>query len=48
MGGYARFVWPCYAFVFGILAWNLVAAARYQAEARKRALRALAMSGDER
>ena len=48
MGGYARFVWPCYAFVFGVLAWNLWAAARYQAEACKRALRMLAMSGDER
>jgi heme exporter protein CcmD len=46
MGGYARFVWPCYALVFGVLAWNLWAANRYQAVARKRALRALAMMGD--
>lgn len=43
MGGYARFVWPCFAFAFGVLAWNLWAAARYQADARKRAQRALAM-----
>lgn len=46
MGGYARFVWPCFVFAFGVLAWNLWAAARYQAEARKRALRALAMMGE--
>jgi len=46
MGGYARFVWPCFAFVFGVLAWNWWAAARYQAEARKRAQRALAMMGE--
>jgi heme exporter protein CcmD len=46
MGGYARFVWPCFAFVFGVLAWNLWAAARYQAAARKRALRAIAMLGE--
>ncbi|MGD0503904.1 MAG: heme exporter protein CcmD [Steroidobacteraceae bacterium] len=46
MGGYARFVWPCFALVFGVLAWNLWAANRYQAEARKRAQRALAMMGD--
>jgi heme exporter protein CcmD len=46
MGGYARFVWPCFAVVFSVLAWNLWAANRYYAEARKRAQRALAMMGD--
>ena len=46
MGGYARFVWPCFAFAFSVLAWNLWAAARYQADARKRAQRALAMMGE--
>jgi heme exporter protein CcmD len=47
MGGYARFVWPCFALAFGVLAWNLWAAARYEAEGRKRAMRALAMIGEE-
>ena len=46
MGGYARFVWPCFAFVSAVLAWNLWAAARHQREARKRALRALAMMSE--
>jgi heme exporter protein CcmD len=46
MGGYARFVWPCFALVFSVLVWNLWAATRYQAEARKRVRRALAMMGD--
>jgi heme exporter protein CcmD len=44
MGGYARFVWPCFVFVGAVLAWNLWAARRYHAKARQRALRALAMS----
>jgi heme exporter protein CcmD len=47
MGGYARFVWPCFAFVFAVLAWNLWSAAHYQIEARKRAQRALAMTDEE-
>ncbi len=46
MGGYARFVWPCFAFVSCVLAWNLWAAARREREARRRALRALAMRGE--
>ena len=46
MGGYARFVWPCFAFVFGVLAWNLWAAGRSYSAARRRALRALAMAGE--
>jgi len=44
MGGYARFVWPCFVFVGGVLAWNLWAAWRSVALARLRANRALAMA----
>ncbi|MGO8830665.1 MAG: heme exporter protein CcmD [Steroidobacteraceae bacterium] len=44
MGGYARYVWPCFAFACTVLAWNLWAARRYHAKARQRAQRALAMS----
>jgi heme exporter protein CcmD len=44
MGGYARYVWPCFAFACVVLAWNLWAARRYHAAARLRAGRALAMA----
>ena len=44
MGGYARFVWPCFAFAFLVLGWNLWSARRYRAAARRRAVRALAMA----
>ncbi len=44
MGGYGGYVWPCFAFACTVLAWNLWAAHRYHVEARKRALRALAMN----
>jgi len=44
MGGYAFYVWPCFAFAASVFAWNLWSARRYHAKARKRALRALAMS----
>ena len=44
MGGYARFVWPCFAFAFLVLGWNLWSARRYRAAARLRAVRALAMA----
>ena len=44
MGGYARYVWPCFAFACMVLAWNLWAARRYHAAARLRAARALAMA----
>jgi heme exporter protein CcmD len=48
MGGYARYVWPCFALAFAVLAWNLWAARRYHAAARVRAVRALAMTtGDK-
>ena len=44
MGGYAKYVWPCFAFACTVLGWNLWSVRRYHLEARKRALRALAMS----
>jgi heme exporter protein CcmD len=47
MGGYARFVWPCVGFACVILLWNLWSARRYEAAARVRALRALAMAASD-
>jgi heme exporter protein CcmD len=44
MGGYARYVWPCFAFACLVLTWNLWAARRFRAAARLRAERALAMA----
>ena len=44
MGGYARYVWPCFAFAFTVLAWNLWAARAALAAAQARAARALAMA----
>jgi heme exporter protein CcmD len=48
MGGYARYVWPCFGFAGLVLGWNLWAARRLLIEARLRAARALAMAGDAR
>jgi len=42
MGGYARYVWPCFAFACVVLAWNFLSARRQQAAAHLRARRALA------
>jgi heme exporter protein CcmD len=47
MGGYARYVWPCFAFAFLVLAWNLWSARRLQAAARLRAKRAAEMAATE-
>ena len=44
MGGYARYVWPCFAFAGVVLAWNLWSARRYHAAARLRAERGLLMA----
>jgi len=44
MGGYARYVWPCFAFAGAVLVWNLWSARRFRDAARVRALRALAMA----
>ena len=48
MGGYARYVWPCFGFTGAVLGWNLWAARRHFAAARIRAARALAMAGSDR
>jgi heme exporter protein CcmD len=47
MGGYARYVWPCYGIAGVVLAWNLWEARRYLAAAKVRARRALAMASSE-
>jgi heme exporter protein CcmD len=44
MGGYARYVWPCYAFAGVVLAWNLWSARRFRIAAQLRARRAAQMS----
>ena len=41
MGGYARYVWPCFSFAGVILGWNLWSARRYRVAAQLRARRAL-------
>ena len=47
MGGYARFVWPCFGLAYAVLAWNLWSARRRRAAAKLRAARALAMAASE-
>ncbi len=47
MGGYARFVWPCFAFACLVLAWNLWSARRHHVAARSRARRALAIAASD-
>jgi heme exporter protein CcmD len=47
MGGYARYVWPCFALACAVLAWNLWSARRYRTLAQLRAVRALAMAPGE-
>ena len=47
MGGYARYVWPCFAFSAVVMAWNVWSARRYLAAAKMRAARALAMAVGE-
>jgi len=47
MGGYARYVWPCFAFAGAILGWNLWSARRYRAAAQLRARRALEAADTE-
>jgi heme exporter protein CcmD len=48
MGGYARFVWPCFGVAFAVLTWNLLSARRFLAAARRRAARTMAMAARER
>jgi heme exporter protein CcmD len=47
MGGYARYVWPCFGFSGIVLAWNVWAARRLLNAARLKAARALAMTASE-
>ncbi len=47
MGGYARFVWPCFALALGVLGWNLWSARRYHLAACLRVQRAAAMAASE-
>jgi heme exporter protein CcmD len=42
MGGYARYVWPCYALGLAVFVWNIVSARRLHAAGRQRAARAAA------
>ena len=46
MGGYARFVWPCFGLAGLVLAWNVWSARRFHAAARVRAQRALLMTDE--
>ena len=48
MGGYARYVWPCFGFALLVLAWNLWSARRRLDAARLRARRSLAMADAEK
>ena len=43
MGGYARFLWPCYGFTFAVIFLNIYWARRLVARARSEARRRLAM-----
>ena len=44
MGGYARYVWPCFGFSCVVLAWNLWSARRVLGAARSRARRGVEMA----
>ena len=44
MGGYARFVWPCFGLAGIVLAWNVWSARRFHAAARVRVARAILMT----
>jgi heme exporter protein CcmD len=43
MGKYGAFVWPCILLACAVLVWNVIAARRLHAEARRQALRRLEM-----
>jgi heme exporter protein CcmD len=47
MGGYARFVWPCFGFAAIVVAWNVWAARNLLRAAKQRASRALAAAASE-
>jgi len=44
MGGYARYVWPCFGFAGAILGWNLWSARRCMMAAKSRTQRAIEMA----
>jgi len=44
MGGYARYVWPCFGFSCVVLTWNLWSARRLRAAAYLRARRGAEMA----
>ena len=46
MGGYAVFVWPCFALVIALLIGNALAARRLHRRAREEALRRLGRRGE--
>ena len=46
MGGYAAFVWPCFALVIAILIGNAIAARRLHRRTREEALRRLGSAGE--
>lgn len=45
MGGYGAYVWPCFLLTGAVLVWNLIAARRLHAAARREALRRLDATG---
>ena len=47
MGGYARYVWPCFGFAAIVVVWNVWAARRSLYGAKQRASRAVAMAASE-
>lgn len=47
MGGYARYVWPCFGFAAAVIVWNILAARRSLRLARQRASRRLAVATSE-
>ncbi|MGB6309105.1 MAG: heme exporter protein CcmD [Steroidobacteraceae bacterium] len=47
MGGYAGYVWPCFAFAGAVLGWNLWSARHYRMAALSRARRALAAAASD-
>jgi len=48
MGGYAAFVWPCFALVIAVLIGNALAARRLHNSAREQALRQLEADRERR
>lgn len=47
MGGYARFLWPCYGITFAVVFLNIYWARRLNARARSEAKRRLATHQSE-